>query len=138
MTPLAGFFDVLLRGFSLVSLSLVVGGVAFVLIVLRALRVPSPLERRAASRSLTTIVWSSIGLASTQLGLLALKPWALAADGGPWPIRDFLRTEFAIASLVRIALALALAAMAWRLARRPSWPGWAALAVLAVLLATTP
>jgi putative copper resistance protein D len=135
MTPLAGFLDVLLRGFGLVVLSLAVGGVAFALVALRAFREPSSLERGAASRSLTVIAWSGIGLVLTQVALLALKPWALAANGGPWPIQEFLRTEFAMASLVRIALALMLAGTAWRLSRCASSAGWAALAVLGGLLA---
>ncbi len=136
MTPLAGFLDVLFRGVGLAVLSLAVGGVAFAFIALRAFGKPSPLERAAASRSLTVIAWSGIGLVLTQLALLVLKPWALAA-GGPWPVGEFLRTQFATASLARIAVALALALTAWQLTRRPSSAGWAALAVLGGLLAMT-
>jgi len=50
MTLLAGFLDVLLRGFGLIALSAAVGGVAYALVVLRAVSTRSAVGRDALGR----------------------------------------------------------------------------------------
>jgi putative copper resistance protein D len=135
MTQLAGFFDVLLRGFGTVGLSAAVGGLAYVLLVLR----PSPgtgsLAAAARARALALIGAGALAVAgATALLLLVVHPWALADEGGRWPLALFLTTEFGLAALGRLALALLLlASIPW--IRRAPVPGrWAVAVGLAILL----
>jgi copper resistance protein D len=129
---MAGFVDVLLRGAILVLTSLVLGGVAWTRLVLRPVAgdAPSP----AAALALGGVAVAA-GLAS--LAQVATMLVALAEVGGAegWPVVEFARTTFALTALTRVALAVAVGAVALRLSRRPAGPGaWAVLTVGAVLL----
>ena len=107
MTLLAGFLDVLLRGFGAVGLSAAVGGLVYVLLVLRP--GAGALSAAARARALTLIEAGALLVAgTTALLLLVVHPWALADEGGHWPLRAFLTTEFGLAGLGRVALALLL------------------------------
>jgi putative copper resistance protein D len=135
MTQLAGFLDVLLRGFATVGLSAAVGGLAYVLLVLR----PSPgagsLAAAARARALALIGAGALAVAvATALLLLVVHPWALADEAGRWPLALFLTTEFGLAALGRLVLALLLlASIPW--IRRAPVPGrWAVAVGLAMLL----
>jgi putative copper resistance protein D len=111
MTLLAGFLDVLLRGFGTVGLAAAIGGLVYVLLVLRPPAEAAGLMAAARSRALVLIGVGALVAAGAQaLLLLLVHPWALAEASGRWPLREFLTTEFAIAGLGRVALALALAA----------------------------
>jgi copper resistance protein D len=140
MTLLAGFLDVLLRGFGAVGLSAAVGGLVYVLVVLRPWSASGGLSAAARRRALTSIAAGALVVAGSQaLLLLVVHPWALADEAGRWPLRDFLTTEFGLAGAGRVVLALLLAAVAGRLRRAPDTVGrWAvALIVGALLMANT-
>jgi len=112
MAQLAGFLDVLLRGFGTVGLAAAVGGLAYVLLVLRPGFVTGGLLGAARARAVALIVAGALAVAATTaLLLLVVHPWALADESGRWPLRDFVATEFGRAGLVRVALALLLAAV---------------------------
>jgi putative copper resistance protein D len=135
MTLLAGFLDVLLRGLGLIALSAAVGGVAYALVVLRALSTRAAAGPEALSRVAGLVALGALLLAlSRAVVLFVLHPWVLADADGRWPVTDFVATAFGRASLVGIALALVLAVMAARLRRRPAaradWIGAAAIALL--------
>jgi len=110
MAQLAGFLDVLLRGFGTVGLASAVGGLAYILLVLR----PDPgagLAGAARDRAIRLIEAGALLVAATTaLLLLVVHPWALADETGRWPLRDFLTTHFGLAGLGRVTLALLLVA----------------------------
>jgi putative copper resistance protein D len=136
VTLLAGFLDVLLSGVSLIGLSAAVGGVIYVLVVVRPLSARSPLAEAAVRRALKLVVIGSLAIAiSTALLVLLIHPWALADSLGRWAIREFLTTDFAQASLIHSVLALGLAAVAFGILRNPARrAGWAMAALFALLL----
>ena len=132
---MAGFIDVLLRGLILVFASLVLGGVAWTRLVLRA-------EPHVKPSPATTLALRGVAVAAAAaaLGQTCTLLVALAEVGGPagWPLGPFLGTTFARAALVRVGLALAIVALAATLARRPAGPmAWRAFGALALALVVT-
>ncbi|MFI5328741.1 MAG: hypothetical protein ACHQ7H_21080, partial [Candidatus Rokuibacteriota bacterium] len=120
MTQLAGFLDVLLRGFGTVGLAAAVGGLVYLWLVLRPPPGAGGLVAAARGRALTLTAAGALLAASAELLLVLLvHPWALAEDSGRWPLREFLTTEFGLAGLGRVALSLALAAAARGIPRAP-------------------
>ena len=136
MTQLAGFLDVLLRGFGTVGLAAAVGGLVYLRLVLRPPAGAGGLVAAARGRALTLIAAGALLAAGAELLLLLLvHPWALAEDSGRWPLREFLTTEFGLAGLGRVALALALAAVARWIRRGPDRAlAWAVAFGLGLLL----
>jgi copper resistance protein D len=120
MTQLAGFLDVLLRGVGTVGLATAIGGLVYLGLVLRPPAGAGGLVAAARGRALTLIAAGALLAAGAELLLLLLvHPWALAEDSGRWPLREFLTTEFGLAGLGRVGLALALAAAARWIRRAP-------------------
>ena len=136
MTQLAGFLDVLLRGFGTVGLAAAVGGLVYLRLVLRPPAGAGGLVAAARGRAITLIAAGALLAAGTELLLLLLvHPWALAEDSGRWPLREFLTTEFGLAGLGRVGLALALAAVARWIRRGPDRAlAWAVAFGLGLLL----
>ena len=136
MTQLAGFLDVLLRGFGTVGLAAAVGGLVYLRLVLRPPAGAGGLVATARGRALTLIAAGALLAAGAELLLLLLiHPWALAEDSGRWPLREFLTTEFGLAGLGRVGLALALAAVARWIRRGPDRAlAWAVAFGLGLLL----
>ena len=139
MTLLAGFLDVLLRGLGLIALSAAVGGVAYALVVLRAVSTRPAVGRETVAREALGRVGGLVALGALLLALsravvlFVLHPWVLADADGHWPVVDFVATEFGRASLVGIALALALAVVAARLRRPPTARvAWMAAAAIGI------
>ena len=133
MTLLAGFLDVLLRGVGLLALCAAVGGVAYAVVVLGALRrgaegaAPEPLRRTLGLMTLGALVLAG----SRAVVLFVLHPWVLADTAGRWPVTQFVATDFGHASLIGIFLALGVAAVAARQRARPAArAGWSALVLL--------
>ena len=111
MAQLAGFLDVLLRGFGTVGLAAAVGGLAYILLVLRPGPGAGGLGGAARDRAVGLIeAGALLVVATTALLLLVVHPWALADETGRWPLRDFLTTHFGLAGLGRVTLALLLVA----------------------------
>lgn len=118
MTQLAGLLDVVLRGVGAFGLAAATGGLVFALIVPRAPAGASGLMAAARDRALGLIAAGALVAAGAEVLLLLLvHPWALAEESGRWPVGEFLTTDFGLAGLGRIALALGLAATARRLRR---------------------
>ena len=133
MTLLIGFLDVLCRGLAQMALAASAGGIVFALVVLRPLGAADPLSATLLRRSTRLIALAAVALAAARLAVLVvLHPVALADASGPWPIREFLLTDYGKAGVASAALALVLAAVAVWLARRPgSRAGWILAAAMA-------
>jgi copper resistance protein D len=136
MAQLAGFLDVLLRGFGTVGLSAAVGGLGYVLLVLRPGPAAGGLVASARDRAVHLIeAGALVAAATTALLLLVVHPWALVDEAGRWPLREFLTTDFGMAGLARVGLALLLAAAVHGAKRGASRPApWAVAVALGVLL----
>lgn len=130
---MAGFIDVLLRGFLLTAVSVVGGGLAWVLLVLRA--EPGSKPDAAVSRSLRLVASAAVLAAAAQAAVVALVLVDLGVRTGGLPLSDYLDTTFARVALVRVGLGLVVGALAARLAGRPARPAaWASLIALTVAL----
>ena len=130
---MAGFIDVLLRGLALVCASFALGGVAWTRFVLRA--EPHAKPDQAMTLALRWVAAAALGVAETQVALMTVALGALAETHGGWPVARYFETAFARVAILRTALGIGIACLAWRLARRPaSAAAWRAFAVGAVEL----
>lgn len=140
---MAGFLDVLLRGLILSAQAIAVGGVCFVLLVLRASATRPGLDPPALSRSLGLIAAGAATLALGQALALGVELFVLLHDAG-WPLGAALGTLYVQVSAVRVVVGVALAACALRLRRRGeadglrSGPRWAMVALALVLVGAAP
>jgi len=121
---MAGFVDVLLRGAILVLASLVLGGVVWTRLILRAAPGEAPAPATAlALRVVAGCAWL-VALAQGATMLVAFAE----VRAGHWPIAEFLGTTFALAALARVALGVVVGVLALRLARRAAGSiAWLAL-----------
>ncbi len=128
---MAGFVDVLLRGAILVLASLVLGGVVWTRLILRAAPGAAPAPATAlALRVVAGCAWL-VALAQSATMLVALTE----VRAGYWPIAEFLETTFALSALARVALGVVVGVLALRLARRAAGSiAWLALATGAFAL----
>ena len=120
MVQLAGYLNVILHAFALVGLAASMGGVIFVLAVLR----PAAGAAAAAfeTRVLDVAQRASLLTIGALVGVLLVGPWALAADDGSWPIAEYLETGYAQASCIRLALLVVFAGLLAWLRQRPEAP----------------
>jgi putative copper resistance protein D len=124
----SGFVDVLLRCAALVGQALAVGGVLFVLFVLRD-GDGSP----ATARSLAVTAAGGLGLALARVAALLVELAALA-DDQRWPWRAFADTVYARAAAIQIGAAGVAAALAWAWRRQRRSAGTSAVLVTLALL----
>ena len=130
---MTGFVDVILRGLAHVCASLVLGGVAWTCLVLRA--EPHTKPDAAQRLALRVIAAGATGVAATQIAQMLVALGALADAHGAWPLTLYLDTAFVRVAVIRSVLAIGVAALALTLARRPAGRlAWSALAVGAVAL----
>jgi copper resistance protein D len=130
---MAGFVDVVLRGLALVFASLVVGGLAWIGVVLGAHSGSKP--DPPVSRALRVVAVSAALIAATQVAVVALAFAALGEGLGPSGFGLLLGTTFARVALARVVLAIVVTTLAARLARRPAGrPAWLALSTAGTLL----
>ena len=130
---MAGFVDVLLRGLILVLTSVVLGGVAWTRLVLRAEPDAKPHAATTLALRLTAAA-ACLGVAA-QAATIAVALGALSAAHGHWPAALYFDTAFARTVLVRMVIAVATAVLAVVLSRRPAGRGaWLALTTMACAL----
>jgi putative copper resistance protein D len=121
-----GFVDVLLRGLALVAMSVALGGIAWVVVVLRAEPLVKP--DRATARALRLVAAGACGAAAAQAAVMLVGLGALAPAHGGWPLAAYLETTFARVGSARVLLGVALGGLAWWLARHPAGrAAWATL-----------
>lgn len=138
MQGLADFLVTVLDYSVLLSLSLVFGGVASGLFVLRAGRHSSVDEEKVVARSIALLFAGALGLTVLQPLELAASAWFLRENLGQSPFPAFFHTPQFLAGVLRALIAAGLAAAAASLRRRPdSAPRWASVALLTALLAVS-
>jgi putative copper resistance protein D len=139
----AGFLDVLLRGLILSAQAVAVGGVCFVLLVLRASAARPGLDAPALPRSLGLIGAAAAILALGQALALGIELFVLLHDAA-WPLGAALDTLYVQVSALRVAVGVALAVCAFALRRGSAAQGrrpglqWAMVALAAVLVGAAP
>ncbi len=132
---MVGFLDILLRGLILSAQAVVMGGVFFVLFVLRASGPRPGLDPAALPRSLGLLAVGAVTLALGQALALGIELYVLLHDAA-WPVLASLGTLYVQVSIVRIAVGAALAVCAWRLRHGGGPRGlWPVLVLLAAVLA---
>jgi len=130
---MAGFVDVLLRGLILVLTSVVLGGVAWTRLILRA-------EPHAKPHAATTVALRVTAAAAclgvvAQAATMAVALGALSGAHGHWPAALYFDTTFARTALARMTIGVAVAVLAVVLSRRPAGRGaWLALTAAACAL----
>ena len=127
---MASFIDVLLRGTGLAAQAIVVGGVLFVLFVLRPGRadaVAVPLGRHIA-----LIAAGAVGVALVQAAIVGVQLVTVAGEG-PWPLAEMMATTYVRAALLRGVACVGLVAVAIRSGARGTMPLVAPL-IFALLL----
>ena len=138
MQGLADFLLSLLDYFALLSLSLVLGGVAWGLFVLRAGRHSFADEGMLARRCVKVLFAGAVGLALTQPMELGITAWFLGEALQQPPFPAFFYTPQFQGGMTRAILAAGVAVAAAWLGRRPGAARrWAAVTFLAVLLAAS-
>ena len=136
MLVLADFLDTLLRGGVLLGVSLVLGSVAWSLLVLRSLPWGAPAAVR--SRALRLLEVGAVLLALAQALALALKCLMLSDALGSSALGDFVATRHFEAGAARALLALGLAWTArWLRGAPRASARWVVASGLAILLAAS-
>ena len=115
---MAGFLDVILRGLILAAQAVAVGGVCFMLLVLRPWGARPVDDPGTTARSLRLIALGAIVLAIGQALALAGELYVLLHDA-VWPLAAALQTLYVQVSVVRILGGIGLALCALRLRRDP-------------------
>lgn len=131
---MAGFIDVLLRGLALCGQALTIGGVLFVLIVLRPAAAQRPALIPLLRRSRWLVALGAAIAACAQAASLTTQMSQLGGVSGSL-IREILSTAYFEASLVRIAAGLGVVAVITAKRRDDGRKGWGLLLGLCVVLA---
>ena len=129
---MAGFVDVLLRGLALCGQAVAVGGVVWILLLLRPAVRARPALAPLLARSLIVLALGAGVAAAAQLASLAVQLGQLRGDGG-WPVSQILATAFFRATVARVLACLGLIGVAVA-ARRGVERAWPALIVGALVL----
>ncbi|HKA28294.1 MAG TPA: CopD family protein [Candidatus Binatia bacterium] len=135
MVVLADFLDDLIGGCGVVAWALVVGGVAWALVVLRGWRALGIPERAALGRTFGIVAGAALGVAAAAAIQVAVKAWLLAASLGRTPFPAFLYTPFFAARTVQIGIAGCTALAVLRVRAEPAARRrWAVLVVAVIAL----
>jgi putative copper resistance protein D len=121
---LATFVDDLMGGLILVSLSIVIGAIAWGLVILRG----GAEGRELLQRCLMLMRGGALALAATQAVKIVAKAGVVAASLGEFPWGEYIATAQFQASLARVVIALAIAVCALLPLRARS--GWTILSIL--------
>ncbi len=127
LVDLFGYLEILLHGLVIVSQSMALGGMLFLVLLARPFR--AVLGPGIVARTASIAAWSAIALVGIEAVNVALQV-AVLVDTVELPIGDVLNANFAIAGVVKTIAAAALA----MLLRRGA-PAWALLGVGVVELA---
>ena len=131
---MAGFLDVLLRGLILAAQAVAVGGVCFMLLVLRPFGARPVQDPATRSRSLRLIALGAMVLAIGQTLAMGSELYVLLHDA-VWPLLAAVQTLYVQVSFVRILAGVALALCALRLRHREEGRGlWAVIGLLAATI----
>jgi copper resistance protein D len=115
-----------LRAVGLVGQAVSIGGAIFAVAVVRPSRPCDP--ARAFDRVLALVTWGALLAAAAQAGVLVVLAKAMENDAG-WPLSAVLDSTVGVIGFIRIAVALAGAAVAHTLRRHPDSTALQALLV---------
>jgi putative copper resistance protein D len=131
----AGFVDVLLRGFALCGQAVAIGGVLFALLLLRPALAEGGPARSRLSRNLALTAIGAGVVAGAQMLSLIVQILVLGDTTGGVPVGEVMGTSFFRAGLSRILACVGILVGCAALSKRPERQGWwIALAALTVLL----
>lgn len=130
LVDLFGYLSTILHGLAIVAQSLALGGVAFIVLLARPLRVRLGQAGSRVLESCTRIAaWAALGLVLAEAATIALQTAVLTATI-EISLREALGAGFAIAGMIKMAAALAIACLLFlRRGRAPALP----LSLLALL-----
>ena len=136
MLALADLLDTVLRGAVLASAGLVVGGLAWMLWVVRPWRQRVP--DVAVRRGLAMLAAGGLAVAAGQALLLGLKALLLANTFGPGALADFSATVHFVAGAARVVLAIAVTGAVCWVGQAPAAAArWAVVTALTTLMAAS-
>jgi putative copper resistance protein D len=127
LVDLFGYLGILLHGLVIVSQSMALGGMLF--LVLLARPYAASLGPEICARTVRIAAWSAVALVCIEV-LNVAQQVAVLVDTVGLPVSDVLSANFAVAGIIKSLAAAALAVLLWRDA-----PGGALLGVAAVELA---
>jgi putative copper resistance protein D len=134
---MAGFLDVVLRGLALCGQAVAVGGVLFVLLVLRPAARSRPVLTPLLGRSLALSAAGAAVVGVAQGLSLAVELGSLVGAGG-WPVRELLATTYVRTAAIRELACVGLVVGCLRVRRAPDvGRGWPALLAAALTLAVS-
>jgi putative copper resistance protein D len=110
MAGIADFLDSLIGGFDLICFSLAIGGLLWVLFVLRPWHDVRQYNAVLLEKTVALLYNSMFLLVAAQVFKIILKIWLMAAVLDRWPFPEFAETTQFIGGIVRSVLTLALAA----------------------------
>jgi putative copper resistance protein D len=116
LVDLIGYVGILLHGLVIVSQSMALGGMLFLVLLARpyAAEVGTRLVRRTA----LIAAWSAVALVGVELVNVSLQT-AVLTTTLDLPVSNILQANFAVAGIVKMLAAATLAALLWRDARAP-------------------
>ena len=117
LVDLIGYLGILLHGLVIVSQSMAIGGVLFLVLLARPYGriLGDDLVRRVASIA----AWSALALAGIEALNVGLQ-MAVLVDTLDLPVSNIVQANFAIAGIAKTILSVALALMLWRGAGAPA------------------
>jgi len=134
---LFGFLSVLLRGLTIAAQTLAVGGVVFMLVVARPLRVVDPSADPMRRSWKKLIVLSSLGLAVAQVTSISINSAVLMVTAD-LSLAEIIGANFFLAGVVSIMAGMSLALVARNSIRLDwHWPLVLAVVILAASVMTT-
>jgi putative copper resistance protein D len=133
LIDLFGYLSIVIHGLTILAQSMTVGGVLVLVLLARPLAPRLGFAGRAIVAGTARIAgWSAVALLVTEAATIALQA-AVLTDTVDLPLTDVLSANFAVAGLVKIAIALILAVLL--LGRGSRIPAAPLLALIAVELA---
>ena len=133
LVDLIGYLGILLHGLAIVSQSMALGGMLFLVLLARPFADavgPTVLRRTAGIAA-----WSALALVGVELVSVGLQSAVLVSTVG-LPVGNVLQANFAVAGIVKMAAAASLAVGLWRGAGGPVLLGVGAVELLAATLTT--
>ncbi len=133
LVDLIGYAGILLHGLVIVSQSMALGGMLFLVCLARpfAATVGPDILRRTASIA----AWSAVALVTVEIVNVGLQTAVLVATVD-LPVANVLQANFAEAGIVKTLAAAALAVLLWRRAGAPALLGMGGVELLAATLTT--
>jgi putative copper resistance protein D len=133
LVDLIGYVAILLHGGVIVSQSMALGGMLFLILVARPF--VAPLGHDIARRTVRISAWSALALVAIELLTTGLQT-AVLASTLDLPVSNILQANFAVAGLAKSVAACCLAVLLWRGAAAPWLLATGAVELAAATLTT--